>query len=202
VTIADFNADGTADLAVSGNGPGPAPSSVSILLGNGDGTLRAAVTYSSHMQLVLGLTTGSFFGTGTVDLAVAGAGLGFVPGNGDGTMQDTTTFLPPSGFYPSGATSPNVITGDFANDGQIDVAVPLDNVGYVGVALGTAGSMFNRVGTGFDVDYSLGGDPVAVTSADFNSDGWADLAVAKISTDGTNGTVSVLLNTHQWIVPP
>ncbi len=41
-----------------------------------------------------------------------------------------------------------------------------------------------------EVDYAAGAGPNSVTSADFNGDGKADLAVANSS----NGTVSVLLN--------
>src|SRR5262245_52367475 len=45
VTVADFNNDGKADLAVLNLGQGSTPrSSLSVLLGNGDGSFRPAVT--------------------------------------------------------------------------------------------------------------------------------------------------------------
>jgi len=142
--------------------------------------------------------TGSFFGTGTVDVAVVGYGVGFKRGNGDGTLDGSTTFLPAAGFYPSGSVARTVVVGDFARDGQSDVAVPLGTPGVVGVVRATGGSVFNHVGRGYDMDYAAGINPSGVTTGDFNGDGWPDLATGG-GTFGQAGTVNVLLNTHRWI---
>ena len=201
VAVADFNADGKADIALVGNGPGPAAPSIGILVGNGDGTFRPAATYSTAMQGVWAVATGSFFGTGTVDVAVVGYGVGFKRGNGDGTLDGSTTFLPQAGFYPPGSVARSVVIGNFARDGQSDVAVSLGTPGAVGVVRATGGSVLNHVGRGYDMDYPAGINPIAVTTGDFNGDGWPDLATGG-GTFGQAGTVNVLLNTHRWIPSP
>src|SRR6516164_7642298 len=77
VAVGDFDGDGTLDLAV-GTSQG-----LSVLLGNGDGTFRAAVNYvgSGFGSVVVG----DFDRDGILDLAgLSGPGVSVLLGNGDG----------------------------------------------------------------------------------------------------------------------
>ena len=76
-----------------------------------------------------------------------------------------------------------VITGDFDEDGHIDLAVA-NAAGYVSILLGTGWGTFASA-----VNYGAGGEPHSVATGDFNEDEHADLAVANHASDN----VSILL---------
>src|SRR5690349_9924666 len=85
VVVADFNRDGNADLATSnefGN-------TVTVLLGNGDGTMQTGTDYAAGRS-PSSIVEGDFNGDGKADLAVSNAlsnDLSVLVGNGDGTFQ-------------------------------------------------------------------------------------------------------------------
>src|SRR6202040_275367 len=88
VAIGDLNGDGKPDVIVANAG-----GSVSVLLGNGDGTLKAA-TSTLINQNAQSLALGDFNGDGKLDMAVAGSDPGGVVvllGKGDGTFQPPVT---------------------------------------------------------------------------------------------------------------
>jgi hypothetical protein len=75
IAIGDVNGDGKLDLVVT-NGCADSNctnGSVSVLLGNGDGTFRPAVTYSSGGQEALSVAIGDVNGDGRLDIIVANA---------------------------------------------------------------------------------------------------------------------------------
>src|ERR1039458_1215401 len=132
VAVGEFNADGKLDLAVANWGENPADSpdfrgSVSVLLGNGDGTFRAAVYYSAGMHPV-SVAVGDFNRDGKPDLAVANqeygpGGYGEAPGsvsvllgNGDGTFRATVN-------YPVGGNPVSLAVSDVNGDGNPDLIV-------------------------------------------------------------------------------
>jgi hypothetical protein len=183
LVVGDFNGDGIPDVAVA-NAFSP-NGTVTVLLGNGDGTFQAPVSYNAGASPG-SLTEGDFAGDGILDLAVANSAAGTVSilrGRGDGTFEVPVTFVVGSG--PS-----SVVVGDFNGDGFLDLAVTNSNSGTVSVLLGRGDGTFQP-----RLDYSSSGsNPASVGTADFNGDGFPDLAVANF---GSN-SVTVLINDGVW----
>jgi hypothetical protein len=125
VAVGDFNGDGKLDLAVANLGTFPSYNGgVSVLLGQGDGTLLPAVNYAAGIQPE-SVAVGDFNGDGIPDLAVAhlgtypsysDSGVSILLGKGDGT------FLPAVN-YAAGSGPVSVAVGDFNCDGWPDLAV-------------------------------------------------------------------------------
>jgi hypothetical protein len=96
VAVADVNGDGKPDLLVANysDSSGLNPT-VGVLLGNGDGTFQASVTYSSGGYGALSVTVADVNGDGKPDVLVANAcgnscssangSVGVLLGNDDGT---------------------------------------------------------------------------------------------------------------------
>jgi hypothetical protein len=83
VAVSDLNADGILDLAVA------TMAGVSVLLGNGDGTFRAAANYPSGGALY-DVAVSDFNHDGIPDLAVANyakRNVSVLVGIGDGSFQ-------------------------------------------------------------------------------------------------------------------
>src|SRR5207248_1325674 len=116
LVVGDFNGDGHADLAVANDIIGAG--TVSVLLGNGDGTLQAAQSYDGGFR-PWSVAVGDFNSDGVPDLAVANNSIpGTVKillGNGDGTFR-------PSQDYTTGPLAQSVAVGDFNGDGNADLA--------------------------------------------------------------------------------
>jgi N-acetylneuraminic acid mutarotase len=114
IAVGDFNGDGIPDLAVGTyyyNVLG-STSTVSILLGNGDGTFKAAPSLAASGSP----TVGDFNGDGKADLAVSSSGgIAILSGNGDGTFTA-------SPFSPTTAAVTALAIGDFNGDGVPDLA--------------------------------------------------------------------------------
>ena len=127
----DFNGDGTTDVAMANfyfSSTDTTHGSVSVLLGNGDGTYKGAVSYDSGGWGALSLTVGDFNGDGKLDLAVANrcnnssdcthSSVSVLLGNGDGTYKSAVSYFSGGqGAYAS------VTVGDFNGDGILDLAV-------------------------------------------------------------------------------
>lgn len=82
--------------------------------------------------------------------------------------------------YPIDTSPQAVVTGDFNNDGHLDLATHDPAAGAVSVLLGDgAGGFGNAIHS-----YSLGGNRVSLTVADFDNDGDDDLAAAVYASFG------------------
>ncbi|PYL01437.1 MAG: hypothetical protein DME19_01680 [Verrucomicrobia bacterium] len=166
VVARDFNGDGKTDLAVASATTPSSSDNVSVLLGNGDGTLQAAVPYVVGSS-PYSVTAGDFNGDGKPDLALTtGVGILLLLGNGDGTFQIAVN-------YGAGSGPSSVSVGDFNGDGRADLAAANFGSTNVSILLGNGDGTFQTA-----ANYVVGANPQAVAAADFNGDGKLDLAVA------------------------
>jgi hypothetical protein len=202
VAVADVNGDGKPDMVVANCGSNSQANCVStrnsgnvaVLLGDGDGTFRAAVRYSLGANGATSVAVADVNGDRKPDLIVATgsnmAGLvGVLLGNGDGTFQPEVT-------YNSGGLSPLAVAAANLGNGHVDVVVANQCVddtctsSNVGVLIGNGDGTFQTVIYGSGGLYS---DGVAI--ADVNGDSKPDIVVANSSTSTTvgQGNVGVLL---------
>jgi hypothetical protein len=204
IDVGDFNRDGKTDLlVVSGCAEDDAAGgelcpdgTLTMLLGNGDGTLRGA-TYVSpgnrNGQYTVSVAAADFNADGFQDLLVpGGTGNGFtlLLSNGAGEYQTPLYFASP-------ASQPMFLTvGDFNGDGQPDVAV---FEGCDQTCTGEAVSVFLNTGNGTFANaivYESGGTsmaPQAITTGDFNGDGKTDIALLHCCTSTGQNLVGILL---------
>jgi hypothetical protein len=206
IAVADVNGDGNPDLVVANCGSSFSQNNcvstsgsgdLAVLLGNGDGTFKAAVPYSLGASGATSVAVADVNGDGKLDLIVATgsntAGLvGVLLGMGDGTFQAEVT-------YSSGGLSPLALAvADVNGDGEPDVVVAnrwTDNTytnSNVAVLLNGGTGNFPS-----GIQYGTGGFyPDSVAIADVNGDGNPDLVVANsssIRSTGGLGNVGVLL---------
>jgi Bacterial Ig-like domain (group 3)/FG-GAP-like repeat len=172
----DLNGDNIPDLAM-GDG------FLTVLLGKGDGTFEAPVSYCTNVGVV---TLGQFDGTGGVDALAFEqrdvAGFTLIIGNGDGTFNAPRSFpAPPIQIW-------SAASGDLDQDGSPDLVVagesPFDGQGQVSVYLNTGNGILAQ-----RVDYLTGNNTMGVAIGDLNNDGVPDLVAANQGDD----SVSVLL---------
>jgi hypothetical protein len=181
VVVADFNRDGTQDLAVM-NG---FSNTITVLLGNGDGTFREESNPATGFE-PLSEAVGDFNGDGIPDLAVTNQNdgnpnLGSVTvllGNGDGTFTPTGT-SPATGIGPG-----SIAVADFNGDGKADLAITNSGSHTLFVMLGNGDGKFAAPMT-----LPMGGQPFSVVIGDFNNDGLPDMAVA----DFNSSSLAILL---------
>jgi Bacterial Ig-like domain (group 3)/FG-GAP-like repeat len=200
----DWNGDGSVDLAVAHYCGDPScndrTGSVSLMLGSGDGSLQAALSYSSGGTDSPSVAVADVNGDGKPDLLVANrcainscnGSVAVLLGNGDGTFKAAAS------YGSGGLYAYSVAIADVDGDGKPDLLVAnlcaIDNcsVSTVGVLLGNGDGTFQAVAV-----YGFGGfDSISVAVADVNGDGKPDLLVANYCATSSNcngGTVSVLL---------
>jgi FG-GAP-like repeat/PASTA domain len=166
VALGDLNGDGTLDAALAASRGG----SVAVRLGQHDGSFAPAVAYRSGSN-PFGVTLADVDHDGKLDIAAANYGGGTVSmfsGAGDGTFRATSRY--PMGDWDMVSNVDAVVVADFDRDGNLDIATPAE-----------AGPIVRR-GRGDGV--FEGQQPVshccfrtvAGAVADFNRDGWPDLA--------------------------
>jgi hypothetical protein len=200
VAVGDFNGDGKLDLVVvnvfQGNPPPGIAATIDVLLGNGDGSFQAPISYTS-LEEPYAVAVGDFNNDGLPDVAVANesySDISIYLGNGDGTLKTPTLYTTNSNIY--GAVG--LALGDFNGDGFVDIAVAQTNqintsAATIQILLGNGTGSFTLGGS-----FPSGNSPDDVKAADLNKDGKLDLVVADYAT----GQVGVLLGNGNGTFQP
>lgn len=174
--VADLNGDGRMDVAVTG------VNRVSVLLGNGDGSLQAPVAYvASDVYDIMAVDINN---DGRLDLVANNPGVdqtfpGGDPGNlyvlinqGSGHFANAVTIA-------AAAAPTHLASGDFNHDGRPDVLVTSDTQGVSVFAGDGAGSLVTarRYDTGRVSDPTIIGSRAidVIRTADLNGDGVSDV---------------------------
>jgi uncharacterized protein (TIGR03437 family) len=172
IIVADFNGDGKKDVAVIYAGPptGSTPGGVSLLLGNGDGTLKPAVNYPTGPYPLVA-TAYDFNGDGLPDLAVVNYDntIKILLANADGTFHSGNTYT------LAGGNSINVSSlaaADVTGDGKPDLLIFEGSAG-IAVLNGKGDGTF-QTGAVLPSNVTYG----EVGTGDFNKDGIPDIAIA------------------------
>jgi hypothetical protein len=198
MAVGDVNGDGKLDIVLA-NSPStdptdpPYPGSVSVLLGDGQGGFRSAVTASGAPAAeyilpgagtISSLALADVNGDGKPDLiAVDAGGTVFVaPNEGNGIFGTAQGYQIPANLAPS--VPCEVAVGDVNGDGKPDIVVTDPWLNSVSVLLNAGNGTFGAAQT-----YAVGADPAALALGDVSGDGKLDIVTAN-----TNGTVSVLVN--------
>jgi hypothetical protein len=193
VALADANGDGKLDIITATyNRSSPA---LNVLLGNGDGTFHAPMTYVPPFSLQV-VTVGNFDGKLDIVAGSTDGTLYLMPGNGNGTFGTPRNIGSAFGGFDA------ITASDLNRDGKLDIAVTSTYSGPTGwggsnltltVLMGNGNGTFG--GGGPAPSYNVGGvyglTSVGLAAADVNGDGNLDLIT--VGQAGSRGPeVSVL----------
>ncbi len=186
ITSADFNNDGSADIAVLNE----ADNSVTILINDGNGafTTAATLTTGNAPQDIL---SGDYNNDAAIDLAIANKdnnSLSLFLGNGAGGFTEQ-----PGSPFPaaaSGKTPSALVNLDINGDGNLDIGVAnraatAGATPKVSILLGNGDGSFQAPG-----EAAVGLFPNDIVSADFNNDGFPDLVTANSNLGSINDSTT------------
>src|SRR5436309_3526137 len=215
VAVGDVNEDGKPDLLVanyySADGNYYSNGTVGVLLGNGDGTFQAAVSYGSGGSGPVSLAVGDVNGDGKPDLLVANqcassdctnGTVGVLFGKGNSTFGRVVSYE--SGGYQASW----VAVADVSGDGRPDLLVANQCASSNNCANGTIGVLLQNADGSFQtaVSYPSGGYyAYSLGVSDVNGDGKPDLVVANqcaTNSSCANGIVGVLLGNGDGTFQP
>ncbi len=175
LAVADFNNDNNADVAVTNQ----ASNDVSILLGNGNGTLGAQTLFPAG-SAPYSIVAGKFNADNNFDLAVANTNsnnVSILLGNGNGTFSAPTNF-------PAGVNPISIASADFNNDMKADLAI----ANFGGFFFGTVSILLGNGTGGFTAGTPVRTrtQPSFVATANYNGDGNQDLIVTSFGADSVS----------------
>jgi Bacterial Ig-like domain (group 3)/FG-GAP-like repeat len=176
IGTADFNHDGTLDLAVVNT----TSNNVTLLQGDGlGGFTPLSGSPFATLSYPVSATVGDFNADGKADLAVISA-----TGNTLSILLNTGTGLAASGSPYSTGDSPSAIAvSDFNGDGKQDLIITNGNANTATVLFGDGTGAFsagtNSVVANLD-------SPASVATADFDGDGTQDIAITNVGGGSTS----------------
>ncbi|HBE50835.1 MAG TPA: hypothetical protein DDW76_19180, partial [Cyanobacteria bacterium UBA11369] len=158
IAVADFNADGNPDIVTN---------RVSVLLGNGDGSFGKATHYPAFNSNAIAV--GDFNGDGKPDIAAPNNNSNnsswVLLGQGNGSFIEA----PAQKFIPSLENEAAIASGDFNEDGKLDLLAVERN--RVRLLLGNGDGTFVKGSEFFTNSISTN-----LATGDFNGDKHLDLA--------------------------
>lgn len=180
MAAADLNSDGAIDLVVANQND----TTMTVLMGNGDGTFTP--TQSGVVTSVgsSALAIGDFNGDGKLDIAVANVYNNTVSiflNQNCGLPAVTCTFSATPMSVAVGTNPYAISAGDMNADGFVDLVVANLGSNSISVLLGDGTGGFTPVYPLQSSTLGTGGDPIALTLADFSGDGRLDVATANWS---------------------
>jgi hypothetical protein len=190
LALADLNADGALDVVVPNRDPYAGPGDLSILLGNGNGTLQPEVRIPAGSQ-PMGVVVADINNDSKPDLAVTLHGENQIAirlGNGDGTFQ-------PAQYAAAGAGPQRVIAAEMNGDGNLDLVVANWWSYDISVVMGNGDGTF-----GVHNRFPIGERCNSHTVGDLNRDGFLDVVAANSAP--WDRTVSILLGNGDGTLQP
>jgi hypothetical protein len=190
VVATDLNNDGKLDVVILHSiacftAPCIAAETITVMLGNGNGTFQTReLAAPQHMHA---MAAGDLNRDGIQDLAIGSENtkLHILLGVGDGTFvrQPEMTLIPGGDLF---SACNDVDVADFNRDAIQDLVVPLGNGHGNVVLLGNGDGTFRQ---SFRITENAVSSPLNLAVADFNLDGFED--IARAMGDGTSGLMEI-----------
>jgi hypothetical protein len=194
VISGDFNNDGKLDIVAVSAGS----NNFNMFIGSGTGTFSLAVG-SPYVcgNIALYGEKGDFNNDGNLDVAVINFGgntISIYLGNGAGGFTQAS-----GSPFATLAQPRDLVIRDFNVDGNQDIAIATQQTSKMQVFLGSGVGTFTQAAGS---PYSTLTNGYAITSADYNGDGFLDLVVGNDQTTGTNIYMFLGAGTGSFVASP